>query len=158
MHISGSFGPAAASSFSGQELLFHFDGPLNGDINYGDVATIGLHFVVAKTGGDVLFDGAMLNTNGAVPFVFAAGYSTNLSGDFHTTITSDPSYSMDPVTITAGYWSLDVGLIWTGANPTDTLSVTIPNNSIDVSVPEPLSGSILLLPAAVLLARRSRGK
>ena len=94
--------------------------------------------------------------------LFAFDYNPEVitGGAFARLISTDASPGEVSFTEASGFWSLDFAIVWNDYGPTDTLLITVPNDSIDIwagPIPEPGAFATLVLPASILLLRR-RGR
>ena len=155
LKLYGDLGPIAGSDW-GWGFVLYFHGLVEGPINAGDYYTADLTFDVTTTGGTVswdffseLYDGDYLRIGGGSTAVPPSGHvsGVHLQSD---TATSDA----DGVFID-GYLHLD----WSGYNPTDTLTLSIPQNSIDVAyqpIPEPGTMALIFAGCGVWAFKRKR--
>jgi hypothetical protein len=170
MHVTGSSQSIPGSYFapdngSTVNIDLVLGGPAYGTIDVGEVIAVTAAVNATATGGDVFFNSLNCKVFGTEDPSYSALQLINdnsqefSSGQFLSTFYSDPaSYAeaLDPI---GGYWNVDLQIQWSGFLPTDTLSLDIPSNSLDVSissVPEPTFFSALILPATLLLSRRWR--
>ncbi len=150
--LSGNFGPIEGARF-GNGFVLYWQGGFQGPMNPGDNFAANLNFGVNVTGGTVQwsFYSDLWSNEGFED----ARILTNLtpmppSGQISGLQLESSSFTQPGETgIFEGYLNLD----WTGFSPTDTLSLTIPQNSIDFTyraVPEPGALQLTLLAFAVL--------
>jgi hypothetical protein len=141
-------------------LDFHFGGSITGAPNVGDVLGVACALNASITGGTLSYDGLTFSTSWGLNADDTASppILTGSSIDVLDDVTSGPAGALP----SGGSWGLDVYLNWTGYGENDTFNVTVPSGSIDIgdtsSVPEPGSGSLLVLPALACLNRRKRRK
>lgn len=156
--LFGSVGPIAGADFH-TGFVLDWSGSFQGPINPGDYFTADLSFDPEVTGGSlawsfyanlwsnegfeqarILTDEMSLSGSGPVPGIHLASSSFAQSGD---------------TGIFEGYLHID----WSGYGPDDTFSLTIPQNSIDltyVSVPEPGAAALVGLGLILGLLRPAR--
>jgi hypothetical protein len=163
VQIFGSFSTTGAEyqSITSANILpmcvVTFNGDGNGQAAPGSVLNIGYDFSFNFTGGQVVSLGLggdnVLGQNvveGSFPIDVISGQT--ISGDVQSLSVADPPF------LYGGFWEAEISFIWQNYSPTDTLTLTVPENSFDVTlspVPEPAAASILMLPIMGLLRRRS---
>jgi hypothetical protein len=141
--LFGDVGPIAGSNWAfGFVLYFH--GLLDGSINPGDNYTADLTFDLSLTGGSASWDFFSEIYTGDYTRIQTDPAAVPQSGHVGPVHLESPAFtSPSDGAFIDGYLHLD----WTGYNPGDTLTLSIPQNSIDItSVPEP--GAIALIFAA----------
>jgi len=153
--LFGEFGPIDGARFR-DGFVSCWYGEYEGPIRAGDQIAVSIDFSVDVTGGTLAWS------------YYAAmfpGYSFDL--DMYTGLQPlPPSGQINDFQIQsrpisrAAYSALFecyLHIEWTGYGPTDTLTLTIPHDSVDVTyVPQPTSA--LLTIAAIALSRVQRGR
>jgi hypothetical protein len=160
VQMFGQFGPISGSEYLGGSTDIQINGAFEGD----DIPPGGTHhtageFTFTFTGGSVTLDQVStwvptLQSFGTRPGSEPATSGQPISFAYDTSYDSDPF----PEDTTDGSWYMGIAFTWTDFAPTDTLTLTIPQHSLDVtsnsSVPEPMVGASLLSLAAMYLGRR----
>ena len=146
----GQCGPITGAQFDYNFVLFMV-GSYTGPINAGDTFSADLDFTVNVTGGDLAwnFFGDM---NGGAARILTPLAPLPAGGQLSGAhLVSSPFADATDGAYLESYLHID----WTNYSPTDTLSITIPEHSIDVSLPEPASTGVAGL-VMLLLKRRGR--
>ncbi len=156
--LSGEFGPIDGARFrSGFVLLW--SGDFTGMISAGDVFAADLDFDVDVTGGDLAWS-------------YYADLRPLTGGDSARILTDlmpippsghvgDVQLQSSPFTQAGedGFYESYLHIEWTGFSPTDTLTLTIPQNSVDVTyLPEPATGLLAIAALAGFRARRQEAR
>ncbi len=163
IQMFGQFGAVTGAEYLGDPTNVVFIGDFNDVVPSGGTFHAAGDVTFTFTGGDVTLLRVdtlvpVLETFGSIPDIAAATSGQPISFAYDTTYDSDPP----PGDTTFGSWHLRIQFSWTGFAPTDTLTLTVPeehpieltNNS---SVPEPTAGVTLLgLSTISLLKRRPR--
>jgi hypothetical protein len=141
----------------GINILFETNG--YGPLNAGDVLSANFNFSISFTGGEVFAsDVGVDDVLGQDTFEnfpnspIVDGQA--LSGDLVTAPIAESGFLYN------GFVEADIDLHWINYSPTDTLTLTIPENSFDITygaVPEPAATSVLMLPTIALLSRPKKG-
>ena len=156
LQLYGDCGPITGAEF-GFGFVLDWDGSFQGPISPGDTFTVGLDFNVQVTGGTVSWDlyADLWSNEGyedaqIVTDPTPVPQSGLVSGaQFASSAFNNPGQTG----IYSGYLHLD----WSGYSPTDTLTVSIPQGSIDttyVPVPEPGVVSLMFAAGAAFAFRR----
>ncbi len=151
-HISGLTQSLSRSELgNGNNLRFRFFGDFSGSFDADDAIHFNLDFTATASGGDLSFVGYTVLAPG---FPFDNTVTPITSGTpFQVAAQSVIGYSSNG----QGEWLLAFGIHWTGGDPTDTFTLTIPNESLDLwigQVPEPMMATMLVLPT--IFIRRDR--
>ncbi len=148
--LYGSLGPISGADWA-SGFVVYWNGGYSGPINPADKFVSDLTFNVQVTGGNVSWDYyADLFSTGGYEDARIATDSTPMpaSGEIN-----GAHFESNPFTTsgTDGYFESYVHLDWTGYSPTDTLTISIPQNSVDVTyVPAPEPGSVSLAACCAL--------
>jgi hypothetical protein len=157
--LFGDLGPIDGARFAGGFVLY-WSGGFQGPINPGDKLVADLNFDVNATGGtlDWSFYANLWSNEGfeqaqVLTSLMPVPASGQVSG---VHFESSPFTQPGDTDLFQGYLHID----WTGFNPTDTFSISIPQNSIDITyIPEPNSCSLALIALALSLGNlRRRGR
>ncbi len=154
--LFGDLGPIDGARFA-SGFVIYWSGGFQGPINPGDKFLADLNFDVNATGGTLSwsfyanlwsnegFEQARILTD-----LMAMPPSGQVNG---VHFESSPFTQQGDTGWFEGYLHID----WAGFTPTDTFSISIPQNSIDISfVPEPSSCGLALVGFALSLTRLSR--
>jgi hypothetical protein len=152
----GSFGSGGAFGY----YDIQFIGPLSPQAppDVSDLVNAIIALNASSNGAPVTYLGSILSANG-IPVVSDTSSPPNFSGQ--SVNISDTLSAPASIFAASGSWTLDVGLLWPDSAPTDTLTITAPDNSVDVGVnitptPEPCSAALLLAPVWIAGTRRRR--
>lgn len=149
--LYGSMGPIDGARFRNNFVLYwsgYIDGPISPGENYAADITFDAH----ATGGSLewkFFTDLFCNENTQHEYISTGLMPVPPSGQVVGAHFESPPFSEPGQT---GYFSGYLHINWTGYSPTDTFSINIPQNSIDVTylaVPEP---NLMLALAASLFA------
>lgn len=149
--LFGTMGPLDGARFR-NGFVFYFDGVLEGPLNIANSFLVDMDFSAQVTGGEmtwrfysVLWTGEWVRASTDM-MALPSGIMQSLH------LESTPLNSA----VASGQFSGFLHVDWTGFSPTDTFTITIPENSIDFTVvPEP---SAMLLMIAALMASTSTRK
>jgi hypothetical protein len=160
LKLFGSMGPLDGARFQ-DSFVFYFSGPYEGILAPGDTVAADLDFTVNVTAGQASwqFYNAMYGADPAAEWV-QAGTSlapVPVSGHVSGVHIETPAFVASGVN---GYYQGYLNIQWTGYAATDTLTLTIPQNSIDtvVSTPEPFGAPFALAALRLRRARRTNGQ
>jgi hypothetical protein len=156
--IWGSMGPIDGARW-GHNFVLYWSGLFEGPINPGDKYVADITFDAHATGGSLAWrylNELFVNESTEREYISTPLAPVPPSGqvtDYHV---ESPEFT-DPgqTGYFAGYLLID----WTGFSPTDTFTINVPQNSIDVtflSVPEPNALLLALICVPVICARRLR--
>jgi hypothetical protein len=155
--LFGSMGPIDGARFR-SGFVFYWSGPYEGPVLAGETFSVDLDFDVDVTGGTLEWsffadlyeatdsgtDHARIQT-GLMPLPAPHAVSTHLES------------SPFPVDGQGFHYSSYLHFDWSGYAPTDTFSLTVPPNSVDVTyIPEPLAAAVTAPLAVTALALRLR--
>jgi hypothetical protein len=150
--LSGQFGPISGSSYQGNPTTLDLSGSFTGTIPAGQNQTTRFNFTPTFSGGTAAVNSITSNVGG-----LNAGASPNTAMTSGVPYTASIQSSPAGSHITNGPFDVQVNFSWSSFAVGDSFTLNIPTNSIDVVVPEPLTGTIFFLPAlAWLAARRQR--
>lgn len=154
--LSGAFGPIDGARF-GNNFVLYWSGSFVGPISAGDTFTADLDFQAQATGGALSwrFSSEMFSTLG---FEYARIDTTSeplpVSGEVSGIALQSSAFTTDG---SGGNFQGYLLIDWTGFTDTDTLTVTVPSHSIDITyVPEPTSAALILLGGFLLATWRHR--
>ena len=153
--LYGQCGPITGDQFQSGFVL-DWDGSYDGPINPGDLFTADLDLSVNVTGGDLQwsFYGDLFSTEGFEDARILTDPVPLTGGEL-----SGVHLESSPFTTTGdgGYFQGYVHIDWSNYSPTDTFSITIPSNSVDLTyVPVPEPAIVCALPLLLLLGRRKK--
>ena len=163
--LFGNFGPIDGATF-GSGFAFGYHGIVDGPIAPGGCFTVDLDFDVDVTGGDLqwYFFGLLTSVEEGFILVEHAQILTDPaplppSGEIHGVHLVSPKFTQPaPLAIAEG----SLRIAWSSYSPTDTLTVTIPQQSVDVTyvtaVPEPTTLALLGIAVLPLMLGRSGKK
>jgi hypothetical protein len=153
--ITGSIGPIDGQGAADYGVIFiHLAGSMTGTLAAADRMNANADFTITASAGTVEYAGMLFSTSIGMS---ASDLSSSLitGGHFTKALTTDP-YGGEALDISYGNWTLDIGVRWSPPSVSDTLTITIPANSIDVYLPEPFLSGAIVLPAILLLRRNRR--
>lgn len=117
----------------------------------GETISVDYDFTLSLTGGSLDW-----TLTGMASIVQIFNKSGSISSGSQQFIGSD-SFTNTFSDFNGVPWSASLDITWNGASNGDTLTVTVPNNSIDFSViPEPTSFCLIGIGGLALLLRRRR--
>ena len=143
----------SAQPADGYSGFVTFNGEGNGQADPGSVLNIGYDFSFTFTGGQINSGGVdgdnVLGQSAGGGFSGVTSGQT-ISGDVQSLPVAGPAF------LFGGFWEADINFVWQNYSPTDTLTLTIPDDSLDVTlspVPEPAAAFSLMAPAMAWLRR-----
>jgi hypothetical protein len=159
--LYGDLGPIDGARF-GNGFVLYWQGGFQGTINPGDSLVADLTFSAHATGGTLawnFYTSLWSNEGFEQAQIMTDPAPMPPSGDVTGALLDSSAFTQPGQTgIFQGYLHLD----WSGFSPTDTLTVSIPQNSIDITLtPAPEPGVLPLTLTALLLIhfwRWSRSK